>query len=54
MTLGDAAVEPLAHIKDFRMSFGETTVIKDPSFDVRAGETFGLLGTRSPRAKSAH
>jgi ABC-2 type transport system ATP-binding protein len=40
MTLGDAA-EPLVHIQDFRMDFGDTTVIKDLSFDVRAGETFG-------------
>src|SRR3712207_8153513 len=44
MTLGDAA-EPLVHIKDFRMNFGDTTVIKDLSFDVRAGETFGFLGS---------
>ncbi|WP_240721550.1 ATP-binding cassette domain-containing protein [Pseudarthrobacter sp. NamE5] len=41
MTLGDAA-EPLVHIKDFRMNFGDTTVIKGLSFDVRAGETFGV------------
>ncbi len=45
MTLGDAATEPLVHIKDFRMDFGDTTVIKDLSFDVRAGETFGFLGS---------
>jgi ABC-2 type transport system ATP-binding protein len=44
MTLGDAA-EPLVHIKDFRMDFGDTTVIRDLSFDVRAGETFGFLGS---------
>jgi ABC-2 type transport system ATP-binding protein len=44
MTLGDAA-EPLVHIQDFRMDFGDTTVIKDLSFDVRAGETFGFLGS---------
>ncbi|MFC9350529.1 ABC transporter ATP-binding protein [Arthrobacter sp. NPDC057013] len=44
MTLGDAA-EPLVHIKNFRMDFGETTVVKDLSFDVRAGETFGFLGS---------
>jgi ABC-2 type transport system ATP-binding protein len=44
MTLGDAA-EPLVHITDFRMDFGDTTVIKDLSFDVRAGETFGFLGS---------
>ncbi|MCB5280777.1 MULTISPECIES: ATP-binding cassette domain-containing protein [unclassified Arthrobacter] len=45
MTLGDTATEPLVHIKDFRMDFGDTTVIKDLSFDVRAGETFGFLGS---------
>jgi ABC-2 type transport system ATP-binding protein len=44
MTLGDAA-EPRVHIKDFRMEFGETTVIKDLPLDVRAGETFGFLGS---------
>lgn len=44
MRLGDA-VEPLVHIKDFRMDFGDTTVIRDLSFDVHAGETFGFLGS---------
>src|SRR4051795_8687246 len=43
MTLGDAAAEPLVHIKDFRMDFGDTAVIRDLSFDVRPGETFGSL-----------
>ncbi|MEO3939770.1 ATP-binding cassette domain-containing protein [Paenarthrobacter nicotinovorans] len=45
MTAGGADIEPLVHIKDFRMDFGETTVIRDLSFDVRAGETFGFLGS---------
>lgn len=45
MVLGGAAAEPLVHIKDFRMDFGDKTVIKDLSFDVRAGETFGFLGS---------
>jgi ABC-2 type transport system ATP-binding protein len=45
MALGDAAVEPLVQIQDFRMDFGDKTVIKDLSFDVRAGETFGFLGS---------
>ncbi len=45
MTLGDAASEPLVHIKDFRMDFGDKTVIRDLSFDVRSGETFGVLGS---------
>jgi ABC-2 type transport system ATP-binding protein len=45
MTLWDAASEPLVHIEDFRMDFGDKTIIKDLSFDVRAGETFGFLGS---------
>lgn len=45
MTLGDAAGEPLVHIENFRMDFGDRTVIEDLSFDVRAGETFGFLGS---------
>lgn len=45
MTASGAATEPLVHIKDFRMDFGETTVIQDLSFDVQAGETFGFLGS---------
>jgi ABC-2 type transport system ATP-binding protein len=44
MTLGDAA-EPLVHIRNFRMDFGDTTVIRDLSFDVGAVETFGFLGS---------
>ncbi|BAS12082.1 hypothetical protein AHiyo8_03850 [Arthrobacter sp. Hiyo8] len=31
MTAGGAAVEPLVHIKDFRMDFGNTQVVKDLS-----------------------
>jgi ABC-2 type transport system ATP-binding protein len=37
--------EPLVHIAGFRMDFGSQTVIRDLSFDVRAGETFGFLGS---------
>jgi ABC-2 type transport system ATP-binding protein len=36
--------EPLVHIDSFRMDFGTTTVIRDLSFDIRQGETFGFLG----------
>lgn len=36
---------PPVHIQDFRMVFGDTTVIEDLSFDVHAGETFGFLGS---------
>lgn len=37
--------EPLVHIANFRMDFGRTTVIRDLSFDIRRGETFGFLGS---------
>ena len=37
--------EPLVHIRNFRMDFGNQTVIRDLSFDVGAGETFGFLGS---------
>ncbi|GAA1442959.1 ATP-binding cassette domain-containing protein [Leifsonia poae] len=33
------------HIANFRMDFGRTTVIRDLSFDIDAGETFGFLGS---------
>jgi ABC-2 type transport system ATP-binding protein len=42
---GNAVGEPLVHIKDFRMDFGDQAVIRDLSFDVQVGETFGLLGS---------
>lgn len=35
----------MVHISGFRMDFAGTTVIRDLSFDVRAGETFGFLGS---------
>ena len=34
----------IVEIKNFKMCFGNKTVIKDLSFDVKAGEIFGLLG----------
>lgn len=37
--------EPLVHIANFRMDFGRTTVIRDLSFDINRGETFGFLGS---------
>ncbi len=37
--------EPVVHISGFRMDFADTTVVRDLSFDVRAGETFGFLGS---------
>ncbi|NEN06786.1 ATP-binding cassette domain-containing protein [Diaminobutyricibacter tongyongensis] len=36
---------PLVHIDHFRMDFGKTTVIRDLSFDIQRGETFGFLGS---------
>jgi len=36
---------PLITIDHFRMDFGDKTVIKDLSFTVHRGETFGLLGS---------
>lgn len=35
----------LVSIDHFRMDFGKTTVIKDLSFNVEAGEIFGFLGS---------
>ena len=35
----------IVEIKNFRMDFGSKTVIKDLSFEVRAGEIFGFLGS---------
>lgn len=38
-------MDSIISIKNFRMQFGKTEVIKDLSFDVQRGETFGLLGS---------
>jgi ABC-2 type transport system ATP-binding protein len=35
----------LVHVEGFRMDFGGSTVIRNLSFDVQAGETFGFLGS---------
>lgn len=40
-----ATTAPLVHIANFRMDFGRTTVIRDLSFDIERGETFGFLGS---------
>lgn len=37
--------EAVVHISGFRMDFAGTTVVRDLSFDVRKGETFGFLGS---------
>ena len=36
---------PLVHVEHFGMDFGKKNVIRDLSFDIYAGETFGLLGS---------
>jgi len=45
--LGDIiySMKNIVEIKNFKMQFGNKTVIKDLSFDVKAGEIFGLLGS---------
>lgn len=37
--------QPIVHIRNFRMDFDGTTVIRDLSFDIGRGETFGFLGS---------
>lgn len=39
------SIRPLIEIKHFQMKFGNKTVIRDLSFDVRRGEVFGFLGS---------
>jgi len=36
---------PTVSVQNFRMKFGDKEVIKDLSFEVKKGETFGLLGS---------
>ncbi len=36
--------QPIIHIRGFRMDFDGHTVLRDLSFDVERGETFGFLG----------
>ncbi len=38
-------MKDIVEVKNFRMTFGKKTVIRDLSFEVRAGEIFGLLGS---------
>lgn len=37
--------QPVVSIKNFSMKFGNTSVIDNLSFEVKRGETFGLLGS---------
>lgn len=37
--------DPLVTVEHFRMDFGKTTAIRDLSFTVNKGETFGFLGS---------
>ena len=39
------ASDNIIEVKNFAMSFGSKQVIRDLSFDVRRGETFGFLGS---------
>ncbi len=38
-------MDKIVEVKNFKMAFGNKTVIKDLSFDVKKGEIFGLLGS---------
>ena len=38
-------MEPIISIAHFKMQFGKTEVIKNLSFEVKRGETFGFLGS---------
>ncbi len=40
-----SGIAPFVHVDHFGMDFGKKNVIRDLSFDIRAGETFGLLGS---------
>jgi ABC-2 type transport system ATP-binding protein len=37
--------DAIVNVRHFQMKFGDQTVIRDLSFDVRRGETFGFLGS---------
>lgn len=38
-------MENIVEVKNFKIGFGDKTVIKDLSFEVKKGEIFGLLGS---------
>ena len=39
------SAQNIIEVKHFKMVFADKTVIKDLSFEVKQGETFGLLGS---------
>jgi hypothetical protein len=39
-----STAEPLVAIDHFRIAFGRSSVIRDPSFDVKRRESFGSIG----------
>ncbi|MFT3971311.1 MAG: ATP-binding cassette domain-containing protein [Micropruina sp.] len=43
--MSDRRNTPVIEVQGFRMAFGDQVVIDDLSFEVHAGETFGLLGS---------
>ena len=42
--VGSASAGPLLQVRNLRVSFGAATVVDDISFDIAAGEKFGLVG----------
>lgn len=42
---GVSSTSPLVRVEHFGMSFGRVEVIKDLSFEINRGETFGFLGS---------
>jgi ABC-2 type transport system ATP-binding protein len=44
ITASDQGLSPVIRVDDLRHSYGERAALKGVSFDVRAGEIFGLLG----------
>jgi ABC-type uncharacterized transport system ATPase subunit len=39
-----STAKPLVFIEHFRMTFGRSSVIRDLSFDITRGESFGSIG----------
>ena len=43
--MSSSSPQPIVHIRNFRMDFDGTVVVRDLSFDIERGETFGFLGS---------